>query len=205
MIRPAGMSTGFDCRLCRAGTYQTGLGQDTLIERFQASALCSSFFMWLFEDCPFWPLFMNQNLPSAKMKNAEDFGIGRAGMPTGLNCSLCRAGTYQTGSGQDALIGRCICLYSLLESTNLRTYSCNQNEALARNLKEEDGCILIYKHTNIHACIHKVCVYLICEVFYAQCSFLAFIVRSYNANILWCYSWLIHIYWWLPDSILVST
>ncbi len=35
-----------------------------------------------------------------------DATTGLAGATTGLNCSLCQAGTYWTGSGQDALIER---------------------------------------------------------------------------------------------------
>ena len=97
------------CSLCQAGTYGTGSGQDartrTPVLRSRKTVLLSqqlsgfSFFLFClgyFKIC---------SPSSGWTVRSQDLTltIFAAGATAGISCSLCEAGTYWTGSGQDTL------------------------------------------------------------------------------------------------------
>ncbi len=78
----AGATAVVNCSLCGAGTYQTGSGQDSVM----AAVAIYTQYPRTIACC--------QHRPDANM-------MLPAGATAVLNCSLCGAGTYQTGSGPD--------------------------------------------------------------------------------------------------------
>ena len=97
----AGATASINCSLCQAGTYGTGSGEGLRIKisfsdpYILHAALLATFSL-------FSPFHLSLRL-GRSMLRAETFWLGvteRAGATASVNCSLCQAGTYGTGSGE---------------------------------------------------------------------------------------------------------
>jgi hypothetical protein len=102
----AGATSSFNCSLCQAGTYSTGSGHKSLCSfqilchpqtthfhqsyQFKCHCLAGHSATWLHSCC-------DGARSVARYTKKSDWC---AGASTGLNCSLCQAGTYSTGSGR---------------------------------------------------------------------------------------------------------
>ena len=104
-IFAAGATAGISCSLCEAGTYWTGSGQDPLTEKTKELAI---------DDC----LYFSHTFVEAQLFGSRNLSmtVFAAGATSGLNCSLCYAGTYLTGSGQDAFDCEKLCIACRLGS-----------------------------------------------------------------------------------------
>jgi hypothetical protein len=97
MISAAGATADVDCSLCEAGTYGTGSGQNPLTRNQYLSQYAVLIFF------SFSLLFCEQHLSIRPDSPDLRLTIFAAGATAGISCSLCEAGTYWTGSGQDPL------------------------------------------------------------------------------------------------------
>jgi hypothetical protein len=96
----AGATTGLNCSLCQAGTYGTGSGQDTwaqeILKEIKESPSADT-------NSVLIPTFAFSTITTPIIGDLVQALINfSAGATAGLSCSLCEAGTYRTGSGQDA-------------------------------------------------------------------------------------------------------